>query len=181
MLHYVLQSRRHQHEDRVAVREGPDDPCPPPDLAVVALGPVVRPDPAPVLRREFRVGQRFGKTVAHRPRGRPAELWHAELDFLDARDEPSRVVAAVIGLPTRCSLVAICPDSLGHLLVKRALSVSSTVFLTRFYMPLGSDSSSTDTMFADTARAPFVNDLLFSRWKSYDEARAVFRYAVVNG
>ena len=35
-------------------------------------------------------------------------------------------------------------------------------------------------MFADTARAPFVVDLLFSRWKSYDGARAVFRYAVVN-
>lgn len=47
-------------------------------------------------------------------------------------------------------------------------------------MSLGSDSSSTDTMFADAARAPFVNDLLFSRWKSYDGARAVFRYAVVN-
>ena len=47
-------------------------------------------------------------------------------------------------------------------------------------MSLRSDSSSTDTMFADTARAPFVNNLLFSRWKSYDGARAVFRYAVVN-
>lgn len=38
-------------------------------------------------------------------------------------------------------------------------------------MSLHSDSSSTDTMFADTARAPFVGDLLFSRWKSYDGAR----------
>lgn len=47
-------------------------------------------------------------------------------------------------------------------------------------MSLHSDSSSTDTMFADTARAPFVGDLLFSRWKSYDGARAVFRYALVN-
>ena len=47
-------------------------------------------------------------------------------------------------------------------------------------MLLRSDSSSTDTMFADTARATFVNDLLFNRWKSYDGARAVFRYAVVN-
>ena len=47
-------------------------------------------------------------------------------------------------------------------------------------MSLHSDSSSTDMMSADTARAPFVNDLLFSRWKSYDGARAVFRYAVVN-
>lgn len=51
---------------------------------------------------------------------------------------------------------------------------------TRFYMSLHSDTSSTDTMFADTARAPFVGDLLFSRWKSYDGARAVFRYALVN-
>ena len=59
-------------------------------------------------------------------------------------------------------------------------SVSSTVFLTRFYMSLRSNSSSTDTIFADTARAPFVNDLLFNRWKSYDGARAVFRHAVVN-
>lgn len=47
-------------------------------------------------------------------------------------------------------------------------------------MSLRSDSSSTDTMFAGTARAPFVNDLLFSRWKSYDGTRAEFRYAVVN-
>lgn len=47
-------------------------------------------------------------------------------------------------------------------------------------MLLRRDSSSTDTMFADTARAPFVNDLLFSRWKPYDGARAVFRYSVVN-
>ena len=47
-------------------------------------------------------------------------------------------------------------------------------------MSLGSDSSSTDTMFADTARTPFVNDLLFSRWKSYDGARGEFRYVVVN-
>lgn len=66
MLHYVLRPRRHRHERRVAVREGPDDLRPPPDLAVDALDPVVRPDPAPVLRREFRVGQRLGKTVAHR-------------------------------------------------------------------------------------------------------------------
>lgn len=35
-------------------------------------------------------------------------------------------------------------------------------------------------MFADAARAPFVDDLLFSRPKSYDGARAVFRHAVVN-
>lgn len=60
------------------------------------------------------------------------------------------------------------------------MSVSSTVFLTRFFMSLRSDSSSTVTMFADTARASFVVDLLFSRWKSFDGARAVFRYAVVN-
>lgn len=71
MLHFVLQPRRHQHEDRVAVREDPDDPRPPPDFAVDALDPVVRLDLAPVLRREFRVGQRLGEPVAHRPRGRP--------------------------------------------------------------------------------------------------------------
>ena len=35
MLRYVLQPRRHQHEGRIAVREGPDDPRPPPGLAVV--------------------------------------------------------------------------------------------------------------------------------------------------
>ena len=70
MLNYALQPRRHQHEGRVAVREGPDDLRPPPDLPVDALDPVVRPDPAPVLRREFRVGQRLGEPVARRPRGR---------------------------------------------------------------------------------------------------------------
>lgn len=70
MLHYVLQSRSDQHEDRVAVREGSDDPRPPPDLAIDALDPVVRPDPAPVLRRVFRVGRRLGEPVARRPLGR---------------------------------------------------------------------------------------------------------------
>ena len=116
MLRYALQPRRHQHEGRVAVREGPDDPRPPPDLAVDALDPVVRPDPAPVLRREFRVGQRFGEPVAHRPCGRPAEFRHAEIDFLDALDEPFRVVAAAVGLPVRRPLIALGPDKLGRLL-----------------------------------------------------------------
>lgn len=68
---YVLQPRRHQHEGRVAVREGPDGPGPPPNLAVDTLDPVVRPDPAPVLGREFRAGRSLGGPVAHRPRGRP--------------------------------------------------------------------------------------------------------------
>lgn len=77
---YVLQPRRHQHEGRVAVREGPDGPGPPPDLAVDAIDPVVRPDPTPVLRREFRVGKRLGEPVAHRPRGRPAEHRHTDVD-----------------------------------------------------------------------------------------------------
>ena len=67
MPRYVLQPRCHQREGRVTVREGPDDPRPPPDLAVDALDPVVRPDPEPVLSREFRVGQRLGEPVAHRP------------------------------------------------------------------------------------------------------------------
>lgn len=67
MLRYALQPRRHQHEGRIAVREGPDGPRPPPDLAVDAPEPVVRPDPASVLRREFRVGKRLGEPVAHRP------------------------------------------------------------------------------------------------------------------
>lgn len=133
-IRYVLQPRRRQHEGRVAVREGPDDPCPPPDLAVVALGPVVRPDPAPVLRREFRVGQRFGKTVAHRPRGRPAELRRAEINFPGACDESSRVAAAVVGIPACCPLVALALDELG--------SITS------------SGPSSADTMFEDAARAP---------------------------
>lgn len=109
MLHYVLQPRRHQHEGRVAVREGPDDPRPPPDLAVDALDPVVRPDPAPVLRREFHVGKRLGEPVAHRP------------------------------------LVALCPTS-------SDVTSSSNA---------SSDPSSTDIMFADTVRGPFVGDLLF--------------------
>lgn len=120
MLHYVLQPRRHQHEGRLAVREGPDDPRPPPPVfAVDAIDSVVRPDPVPVLRLEFRAGQLFGEPVAHRPRGRPAELRHAGLDFPDARDEPSRVVAAVAGILARCPLVAFGPDGLGLLLVEQ--------------------------------------------------------------
>lgn len=47
-------------------------------------------------------------------------------------------------------------------------------------MPLRSNSVSTDTVFANMDRVPFVNDLLFSRRKSFDGARAVFRHAVVN-
>lgn len=112
VLHYVLQPRRHQHEGRVAVREGPDDPRLPPDLAVDALDPVARPNLAPALRREFRVGKRLGEPVAHRPSGCPAELRHAELDFPGARDELSRVVAAAVGLPARRPLIALGPDKL---------------------------------------------------------------------
>lgn len=67
MLHDVLQPRRHQHEGQVAVREGPGDSRPPPVLAVDTHHPVVRSDPAPVLGRVFRVGQRLGEPVAHRP------------------------------------------------------------------------------------------------------------------
>lgn len=119
MLHYVLQPRRHQHEGRLAVREGPDDPRPPPVFAVDAIDSVVRSDPVPVLGREFRVGQRFGEPVTHRPRGRSEELWHAEIDFPGACDESSRVAAAVVGLPVRRPLVALGPDELGRLLVER--------------------------------------------------------------
>lgn len=121
MLHYVLQPRSDQHEDRVAVREGPDDPRPPPDLAVDSLDPVVRPDLALALRREFRVGQRLDEPFAHRPRGRPAELRRAEIDFPDAHDEPSRVLAAVVGLPARRLLVAFGPDKPGRLLVEQCV------------------------------------------------------------
>ena len=116
VLHCVIKPRRHQREGRVAVWEGPDDPRPPPDLAVDALDPVVRPDPAPVLRREFRVGKRLGEPVAHRHYDRPAGLRHAELDFLGPGDELSRVVAAAVGLPARRPLIALGPDKLGRLL-----------------------------------------------------------------
>lgn len=119
MLRCVLQPRRHQHEGRVAVREGPNDPRPPPDHAVDALDSVVRAGPAPVLRQEFRVGQRLGEPVAHRPRGRSAELRHAEIDFPNALDELSHVLATVVGIPTCCPPVALGPDELGRLLVER--------------------------------------------------------------
>ena len=102
----------------------------------------------------------------------------------DLRDDPADAAPelpgaglahTVAGTPPRAHRAS--PDASS---LTGALSVSSTVFLTRFYMPLRSDPSSTYTMFADAARAHFVSDLLFSRWKSYDGTRAVFRYAVVN-
>lgn len=143
MFHYVLQSRRHQHEGRVAVREGPDDPRLPPVLAVDTLDPVVRPDPAPVFGREFRVGQRLGEPAAHRPRGRPAELRRAEIDFPSPGDEPSRVLAAAVGLLAHRPLVA------RSALTSSDVSSSSSA---------SSGPSSTVAMFADAARASFVND-----------------------
>lgn len=150
----MLQPCRHQHEDRVAVREDPDDPRPPPDFAVDALDPVVRPDLVPVLGREFRVGKRLGEPVAYRPRGRSAELRHAEIDFPDARDEFSRVAAAVVAIPARRPLVALGPPTSSDAsFSSSALSASSTVFLIRFYMSLRSNSSLTDTIFTDSARA----------------------------
>lgn len=124
----MLQPRRHWHEGRVAVREGPDDPRPPPDLAVDAPDPVVRPDPASVRRREFRVGKRL--------------------------DEPACTVLSLRSVPTSSDVASSSCAS--------------------------SDPSSTDAMFADTVRGPFVGDLLFIRWKSYDGARTEFRYTVVN-
>lgn len=74
MLHYVLQPRSHQHEGRVAVREGPGDPCPPSGPAVDAIDPVVRTDPVPVFGREFRVGQRLGEPVAHLLAAAPSRI-----------------------------------------------------------------------------------------------------------
>ncbi len=107
MLRYVLQPRRHQHEGRVAVREGPGDPRPPPVLAVDTLDPVVRPDPAPVLGREFRVGQRLGEPVAHHPCGRP-ELYRLQL------------LRHILGLPTACLARLLRVDRLQH--VRHGLS-----------------------------------------------------------
>lgn len=78
MLHYVLQPRPH------------------PGLEVDVLYPVVRPDPAQALRREFSVGKRLDKSFAHRPHGHPVphrlQLLRDLLDFLraclDGREGP---------------------------------------------------------------------------------------------
>lgn len=47
----IFQPRRHGHEGGVAVREGPDDPRPPPYLAVYPLDAAVAADVPPVLGR----------------------------------------------------------------------------------------------------------------------------------
>ena len=60
----------------------------------------------------------------------------------------SSSLAAIGDRPLQEPVVEMASSSSG------ALSVSSTVFLTRFLMSLRSDSSSTDAMFADAARAP---------------------------
>lgn len=85
------------------------------------LDSVVRPDPAPVLRREFRVGKRLGEPVAHRLRDRPAETRHDELEFPGARDEPSSFSGAALGFPARRPLVALDPDETGCLLVEQRI------------------------------------------------------------
>lgn len=72
-----------------------------------------------MLGWELRVGQCPDEPVAHRPRGRSEELWHAEIDFPGACDESSRVAAAVVGIPACCPLVALGPVELGRLLVER--------------------------------------------------------------
>lgn len=86
--------------------------------------------------------------------GRPAELRHAELDFLGARDEPPHVVAAAVGLPARRPFVVLGPDELGRLLVEQRVERLLDGLPNRFLMSLRNDSSSIDEMFADTARAP---------------------------
>lgn len=55
----------------------------------------------------------------HRPRGRPAGLRHAEIDFPGACDEFSRVADAVTAIPDRHPLVALGPDKLERLLVEQ--------------------------------------------------------------
>lgn len=65
-------------------------------------------------------------------------------------------------------------------LSRSASSVSSTGLPHQIPMSLRSDSSSTDMTFAGTARVPLVDDLLSSRQKSYDGARVVFRYVVID-
>lgn len=117
-----------------------------------------------MLRQEFSVGKRLGEPVAHRIRGCPAEPRHDELEFPVARDEPSSCSGAALGFPARRPLVALDPDELGCLLVEQRVE----------------EASSTDAMFADAARVPFVDDLLFSRLKSYDDAWTVFLYVSVN-
>lgn len=89
VLRYVLQPRRHQHGGRVPVREGPDDPRPPPGLVVDALDFIIHPYPAPALERELRAGQRLGEPVVRRPRG------HSEPHRL-------QLVLHLLGLPAAC-------------------------------------------------------------------------------
>lgn len=69
-----------------------------------------------------------------RPEGRAAEFRHAELDLPGPGGELSGVVAAAVGLPARRPLVALGPTSSDASSSSSALSVSSTVLLTRFLM-----------------------------------------------
>lgn len=63
-------------------------------------------------------------------------------------------MAAAVGLPARRPFMVLDPDKLGRLL-----------FGQRVERPIVDRRD-----FADSARAPFVDDLLFSRLKSYDDA-----------
>lgn len=54
------------------------------------------------------------------------------------------------------------------------------VFLGGVFISLHSSSSSTVTMFANSARIPFVCDSLLSRQRPHDRARTVLRHVVVN-
>lgn len=137
--------------------------------STLAISDLERPA-ASIDRISFTVSR--GTVISSILPGRARQSNHPGKPYGEGRAPGPRGAALLLKLLNfSCSRCSFPSEHSGHFLVH---------INTRFYMSLRSNFSSTDTISADTARAPFVGDLLFIRWKSYDGARAVFLHAAVN-
>lgn len=86
--------------------------------------------------------------------GRATEFRHAELNLSGPSDELSGVVPAAVDPPARRPLVALGPDEFERLLVEQRVERLLDGLPHQILYVLAQRPLVTDTMFADTARAP---------------------------